>query len=247
MSLWRNACDEMAGAWRSLRYDLRRRSDADTAGAEFDDPASTGLNTFGGAGLGSLYTGDDEFDRPPRRLVAVSAFGLLALIGAAGSYFAVVNGLGALLVQEPGDPGTRPLAAQAGPAPVETGRQTPTSRLGYGTTLAPIPAPLAEPRRTKVRQSPAPTQPAAARLATPPPRTVAPVPPPCRCTPPVPMPTFPDHGSGGYPSASPSVSPSPSPSASASASPSPSAPDVTDGAGATDGDRNHRPRDHSGY
>jgi hypothetical protein len=175
--------------------------------------------------------------------VAVSAFGLLALVGATGSYFAVVNGLGALLVEEPGATGAVPLAAEAGPAPVATGRQPPTSRLGYGTTLSPIPPARAEPRRAKVTDSPAPQAPAA-RVATTPTAAGAPAPPPCRCTAPVPTPTFPDHGSSGYPS----VSASPSASTSASPSPSSSA-DDDDNADDTDDDGRdrHRPRDHTGY
>ena len=100
MSLWRMACNELAGVWRSLRYDLRRRSDADARRtAPFDDATSNEVSTFGGPGT-DPYSVHDEYARPPRRLVAVSAFGLLALVGAAGSYFAVVNGLGDLLAED---------------------------------------------------------------------------------------------------------------------------------------------------
>jgi hypothetical protein len=244
MSLWRNARDEVAGAWRSLRYDLRRRCEADTPD-DASESTGTGLDTFGGQAFTSLNSGRDESDRPSRRLVAVSAFGLLALVGAAGSYFAVVNGLGALLAAEPSRAAAYPVAAEAGPGTEATGRQTPTSRLGYGTTLAPIPAPQAEPRRAKATGSPAPEAPPAARLTTTPSRTVPPVPPPCPCSPPAPTPTFPGRGSTEYPTAAPSTSGSPSVSPSTSASPSASPSDDAPADG--DGDRRDRQRDHTGY
>jgi hypothetical protein len=229
MSLWRIARDEVAGAWRSLRYDLRRRSDADIR-----TDAAGGL-------LDDAFRDDDEFDRPPRRMVAVSAFSLLAVIGAAGSYFAVVNGLGSLLT-EPSGTDTYPLAAEAGPLPVTTERQGPTSRLGYGSTIAPSPAPQVAPVRRK-RAHPAPEATAEpSGSVTRPTRTVTATPSPCRCSPPAPVPTFPD----GDPTTSPSPTPSASVSPSVSAGPSPSASrdSADDGYGTGGRDRS---RGHSGY
>jgi hypothetical protein len=227
MSLWRIARDEVAGAWRSLRYDLRRRSDADT-------------RTDHASGMLDDAFQDYEQDRPPRRLVAVSAFGLLALVGAAGSYFAVVNGLGTLLAEPPAGPDAYPLAAEAGPLPEAAERQGPTSRLGYGTSIAPSPAPQIAPIRKKARPAPETTAEPADRVTSPA-RTVTASPSPCRCSPPAPIPTFPS----GHPSASVSVSPSASVSASVSPSPSPSASDR--GYGDPDDDPRERPRGHVGY
>jgi hypothetical protein len=231
MSLWRTARGEVAGAWRSLQYDLRRRTEAEPrSGTELYDPEDLWNDDH-----------DDEYDRPPRRLVAVTAFGLLALVGAAGSYFAVVNGLGMLLTDDR-VAGTLPLAADAGPAPVSTGRQAATSRLGYGTAIVPEAEPQPVPRRTK--RSPAPEaspEPVSAPVTTPA-RTVAPTPTPCRCSPPVPTPTFP-RGTphSGYPSGSASASPSTSASSSPSATPGGSTDD-----GAEDDPRDP-PRGHVGY
>jgi hypothetical protein len=242
MSLWRTARGEVAGAWRSLRYDLQRRSDADQRSAAGTEPY--GVDDL----WGDAPDFGDAYDRPPRRLLAVTVFGLLALVGAAGSYLAVVSGLGLLLTDEPA-PNTYPLAAEAGPAPVATGRQTPTSRLGYGSSIAPAPAPQAAPRRTKATVSATPKpRPTTSTTVTTPLRTVAPTLSPCRCSPPAPTPTFP--GSAG-----PSGSPSASVSASVSASPSPSASDDGRGDGSygrgpdhdAQGDPRERPRDHTGY
>jgi hypothetical protein len=224
MSLWRMARDEIAGAWRSLRYDLRRRSDADARrSAGFHDATSNDVSTFGGPGTGP-YSVHDEYARPRRRLVAVSAFGLLALVGAAGSYFAVVNVLGDLLAEDPPESGPFPLVAEAAPAPVATVRQAPTARLGYGASLAASPAPQVAPLRGKA--APAATmsakrpRPAAEDgIAA---RPVAPTETPCRCAPPAPIPTFPagsPRPTGSAPTGSPSVSPTPSPSPSPGASP----------------------------
>ena len=46
MSLWRRTSTEMAGAWRSLRYDMGRRPSEPPAGGP--DVTSTGMCTFGG-------------------------------------------------------------------------------------------------------------------------------------------------------------------------------------------------------
>jgi hypothetical protein len=227
MSLWRIARDEVAGAWRSLRYDLRRRSDADTR------------NGHPGGMLDDVFGDYDEDDRPPRKAVAVSVFGLLALVGAAGSYFAVVNGLGTLLAEPPAGPDAYPLSAGA-QVPEAAERQGPTSRLGYGSSIAPSPAPQAAPVRRKARPT-RETTPEPTRRVSSPARTVTASPSPCRCSPPAPIPTFPS----GHPSAS--VSPSATPSTSASVSPSPSPSASRDGDDDRDDEPRERPRDHSGY
>jgi hypothetical protein len=218
MSLWRRTRNEMAGAWRSLRYDMGRRDDEMVVcAAPVPDVTSTGMSTFGGPAAAELREEYDEFTRPPRRLVAVSAFGVLAVVGAAGSYFAVVNGLGALLGDGSAAPQPYPLAAAA---PTGAAEADSIAGMGRGTTVVrPAPATTADPvppagpagatttLRTPARSGQHPATPAEPGL---------PPEPDCDClTPPVPTPT-------AYPSASPSDSASPSPSPSESASPSPS-------------------------
>jgi len=211
MNPWRRTRNELAGAWRSVQYDLGRRSDAEDA-YPVADVTSTGMCTFGGdLAIGSIGSGApiNATQRPPRRMVAVGAFGVLAVAGAAGSYFAVVNGLGSLFAEEPAGAEPYPLAAAA-PPPAEAastaglGRGTarpagpppppailvlPTTAASTGTTAAPAHAParnnVAQPRRT----------------ATP----AAPATPECDCvTPPIPTPTAP----APTPTPSPSTSPS---------------------------------------
>jgi hypothetical protein len=241
MSVWRLTRDEVAGAWRSLRYDLHRRPAGDARrGQGFAEVTSTGLNTFAGGALDEIDPAFDEFDRPRRRRVAVAVFGTLALLGAAGSYFAVVHGLGVLLA-EPTGRQPFPLAAEAGPAPAATGRPAQTARLGHGTWIPPLPLPRADPPRLA-----APSSEAVAQAVTEPdtpatrvPHTMAPPSPSCRCLPPpVPRPTSPPSGdaTGGYPP----VSASPSPSVSASSpTPGPSA--------TASGEATARPRHTRGY
>ena len=214
MNPWRKTRSELAGAWRSVQYDLGRRPNVEDCGP-VADVTSTGLSTFGGpfavdASTGYHLRGER---RPPRRMVAVGAFGVLAVAGAAGSYFAVVNGLGSLFADEPAGPEPYPLAAAAPPA----AEAASTAGLGRGTARpAGPPAPptvlvVTSTAGTTVTTS-TPTQTPARvtvarprRTATPP----APAPPSCDClTPPVPTPT------------APTAPPSPTDSASASAEPS---------------------------
>jgi hypothetical protein len=232
MSLWRTTRNELAGAWRSLRYDLHRHSEADARrAAAFHDVTPHGLSIFGDP-IDDVNPEFDEYDRSPRRRAAVIAFGTLAVVGAAGSYFAVVNGLGALL-EEPDRADTVPLAAEAGPLPLATGLPTRTARPGSGSTLAPVPKPPAQKRRI---MAPSPTvQPRGGTTVTKPPRVVVTPDPSCPCgPPPVPTPTAPTgrETPPGYPSSSPSPSPSgsaSSPTASPSAGSSPSAAPGTSG------------------
>ena len=141
----------MAGAWRSLRYDMGRRPSEPPAGGP--DVTSTGMNTFGGTQW------DFARSRPrcrspagrPRRAggpLLVSAFGLLTVLGAAGAYLVVVNGLVPLRGQTPAAAGTfrrpaggdRRLRDRAGGARGTRPRRTRRPAAG--------PCPAAAPRRT---------------------------------------------------------------------------------------------------
>lgn len=250
MTLWRRTRNEVAGAWRSLRYDLgRHEPDAGEAspgaGAERDagypDVTSTGLSTFSGSGVtgGLLMSPAEEFASRPRRLAAVSAFGALAVAGAAGSYFAVVNGVGSLISDEPAGTEPYPLAAEA---PRGGEGELSNSGLGRGTAVLPgRPAATAGTTPGTIRLLPTasattPTVPAAPR---PRPRqttvertTPATGPTACHClTPPVPTPTAPvptPH--------SPSATPSPSATSDDNGSPRPSeSPSSADASGSGSG------------
>ncbi|MEV4704847.1 hypothetical protein [Actinoplanes sp. NPDC049316] len=230
MTLWRRTRTEVAGAWRSLRYDLGRREPDETGARAGIPPAhpdvtSTGYSTFGGAGLtGGLHTSyGPGYARRPRRLVAVTAFGTLAVAGAAGSYFAVVNGLGAMLGEQPAGAEPYPLAAAA---PDGTTGETSNEGLGRGPQEAPAPAEAPAAAGT-VRTVPhtlattgTPDSRGAVVLPTPRRTSVhrtspATAPTPCDClTPPVPTPT-------AAPSTPHSPSPTPSPSVPDEDSPSP--------------------------
>lgn len=252
MTLWRKARTEAAGAWRSVRYDLGRpEPDADVSppgpGAGLPEVTSTGLNTFGGAGLtGGLRTSYGAQLVPrPRRLAAVSAFSVLAVVGAAGSYFAVVNGIGALIGDRPVGAEPYPLAAEA---PRGTEGDLSNSGLGRGTANAagrPAAAATtaAEPAPGTVRVLPASTAaPVAPQVVAPQPaRTTAGGKPAARPTacclnPPVPTPTAPvptPHSPSATPApdeSSPDGDGSPAPSGSPSSA-APDGPDDATGAG----------------
>lgn len=240
MSLWRRTRNEVAGAWRSLRYDLGRPvSEADPAGpgaGGFAEVTSTGLSTFGGAGVtGCLRAGPAADHVPrPRRLVAVSAFGALAVAGAAGSYFAVVNGVGALAGEQVGTE-PYPLAAEAPP-----GGELSHSGLGRGTAvLSGRPAPADEVVPGQIRVLPMPSgasaavpgvaQPRARQTTTAAGRAPEARQTPCDClNPPVPTPTAPvpmpySPSAPPPPSASPEDGGSPEPSDPPAGSADPSA------------------------
>jgi len=268
MTLWRKARTEVAGAWRSMRYDLGRpEPDADRPGpgtsarpgAGYPDVTSTGLSTFGGAGLtGGLRTSYGEQLVPrPRRLAAVSAFGVLAVVGAAGSYFAVVNGVGALVGDKPVGAEPYPLAAEA---PRGTDGDLSNSGLGRGTANAAGPPPAAPTTTAElapgaVRVLPTPTAAAPPAVAPRSPRTtVAGKPAPgrpeirptaCCLNPPVPTPTVPvptPHSPSATPSPDSSV-PDGDASPEPSESPTSAAPDGPDGT--ADPDEGETRRRHS--
>jgi hypothetical protein len=178
--------------------------------ADGPDVTSTGMSTFAVPVPG----------HGRRRLVAVSAFGALAVAGAAGAYFAVDGGLASVVTGKPAEVQQYPLAAAVPPA-----GDTSTAGMGRGPVSGGRPAaagadaPAADPVASVAAPAPAPSRvlPRAAR--TTPERTKPPAVQPCACpAPPVPTPTQPSES----PNASPSPSPSPSESASPSASASPS-------------------------
>jgi hypothetical protein len=82
LTSWRGLRHEIAGAWRSLRYDLERRQ-----ARPADDEEETTDLIFPEYGTA----------RPPRRILAAGGFGTLAVAGAVGTYFAVATGLGLLI------------------------------------------------------------------------------------------------------------------------------------------------------
>jgi len=70
---------ELAGAWRSVRYDVARRASPSRQPTEV------------------LYPEYDAYQRPPRRWYAAVGLGALVAAGIAAVYVAVAGGLGALL------------------------------------------------------------------------------------------------------------------------------------------------------
>ncbi|BCB87999.1 hypothetical protein [Phytohabitans suffuscus] len=188
----RNVGREVSGAWRSLRYDLSRRP------ARPVDDAQTDL----------IYPDYEPENRPRRLVLAATMFGVLTLVGAAGTYFAVVNGLSALASEETAPPDRLP--AVAGPA----ASPTPSAR---GVAPGPSPAPS----RTVVAPAggTGPSPSGRAVLGPAPTRPARPSP-TCACvTPPVPTPTSPPPvvqtpdppASSSPPAPTPSASPEPTP------------------------------------
>jgi hypothetical protein len=210
MNLWRRTRTELAGAWRSVRYDMGHRP---AEPAEGPDVTSTGMSTFAGAA---------PIPEQRRRLVAVSAFGVLAVAGAAGAYFVVDGGL---VAGKPAEAQPYPLAAAAPPAD-----DSSTAGMGQGPASVGRPAadaanaPAVDPVASVAAPAPLPSRglPRVSRVT--PERAKPPAPQPCACpTSPVPTPTQPSESPSASPSPSPSPSESPSPSASASPSTSASA------------------------
>jgi len=226
MNPWRRTRSELAGAWRSVRYDLDKRPGIAPAGADQrleQDVTSTGLGTFGVPVADELSSGyDPRYERAPRRFAAVGAFGVLAVVGAAGSYFAVVNGLGSLLAEKPAGAEPYPLAAPAAAAATAgMGRGSARFPAAATTTGATTAATTTTAPSVLVVPTTAPVQVQARPRNTvaPPRRTNAPAPavPDCDCmTPPVPTPTVPTPTPN--PTDSPSVTPSPTDTGSASPS-----------------------------
>jgi hypothetical protein len=202
VNIWRAVHREAMAAWRSLRYDLRRRPKQRQrteviprvpASADEDDPAY------------------DPYSRRTRRLRTALAVAALAVSGTAATYFGVVGGLTALLTGEAGPPSALP-GVNVEPAPtgpvagVRTGTRSDAD-VGSMQPLAPTqsttsaaPVKPSEPRSTRPSRPPSPTS-----TRKPPVPTPAPHPTPsCWCQQPTPTPT-------GSPTPTPSPSPTPSP------------------------------------
>ena len=130
MGLWLKVNRELAGAWRSARYDVgqhlnRRRmlrlTSAETA--EFGPRRHRGLHVA---------------KRPPKRVAAATGVVLLVAGGAAGTYLAVAGSLTALRTS----PSQPPVAAPAVPVPSS---RVPTSK--------PLPGKDPTQARPRVRRS----------------------------------------------------------------------------------------------
>jgi hypothetical protein len=157
---WRRARAEAAGAYRSVRYDLTKRSGprhdtTDVLYPEYD-----------------AYEPDDR----SRRAATAAGLGLVLAAAAVGVYFAVAGGMGVLLAYgSPGSPADRP-AASAGPSGDRTPR--PSSPAASGPSGSPSASVSPSPsRRPTVRATPTrrqPTRPAPTTAPAPPPVTTAP-------------------------------------------------------------------------
>ena len=254
MSLWRSVRGEMAGAWRSICYDLGRRP----ASPSSPDVTSTGMETFPGSLVDLPVAPVAQDARPPRRFVGVAAFCALSLCGAAGSYLVATTAFADRMrdpvpVAAPPAAPSRPPAAETGddgmgavpPATRQPRAGAPAPAVpapGAGTVAAPVTGSAAgATARPVVPAAGAPRKPAPPAAARPTSAAGSGIPevttsPDCGCeTPPVPTPTA--------PSPTPSVPDSGSPSASPSADPSVSA--TTDAGPSTDAsDRRHRRHRH---
>lgn len=185
MSWLRRARYEMAGAYRSLRYDLARRS----------GPRHETTDV--------LYPEYDAYEPDDRRRRAVTATGIgLVLSGAvAGVYFLVAGGMGVLLAYgAPGTPADRPdvsasATAAAGPSgsPVPTAAPLPAP---YGVSPSPShrPAGHATLSRRPTRPETIPATPATATSPA-----AAPTSPPDDPPSPAPQPSVTGSGSQGAP------------------------------------------------
>jgi hypothetical protein len=220
----------VAGAWRSLRYDLDRRQ---ARGA--DDEETT-----------DLIFPEYSAARPPRRMLAAGGFGLLAVAGAAGTYLAVASGLGLLIDDPSGGQNALPAAA-GGPAAVQDfgGANLPVDEVvppdgaigvGKGDGKGKGEIVIVREGRNGGRITPAGRQAAVEEAGGGHAPAPAPKPSPTRTKPtvPGPGPTTRSPSPSASPSASPSWSPSPSPSPSETPSPSPSASDPGEGGGPAD-------------
>jgi hypothetical protein len=214
MSLLRKTRAEVAGAWRSLRYDLGRRPAEPPA--DGPDVTSTGMSTFGVPMV--TFTEQSAVPvRRPRRALAAGVFGMLTVAGAALAYLGVVNGLGSPALE-------RPAAAETVPAQPPAPHATSDARVGPGPAPSRVVRPVGTPGA--VKRVPSPTEITPGR-ATPKSATVKKetksTNPHCVCGEnlPIPTPTAPAGPTPAPSSASPSADASSQPSPSdASASPS---------------------------
>ena len=163
MSLLRRVRAEWAGALRSVRYDMGRRPVEPPSGGP--DMTSTGMNTFGGLIGGGAATGTPR-TRMPRRAALVTALGVLTVVGAAGAYLGVVDGLGSMLNDLPGGGGHGPVAAGATLPELGDRRRPDKTKNPVNPAAAPADAarpPGAVDRRRTGRADPAATAAKAAR------------------------------------------------------------------------------------
>jgi hypothetical protein len=131
---------ELAGAWRSVRYDLRGRP-ADRP--DGPDVTSTGLSTFPGSLMEWRTVAPETDARPPRRFVAITVLCLIALVGAIGSYILVTRGLAAASTD-------RPEAASTPPPAAVTADGTPAGSPTEGPAESPVKRPVKRPVETPV-------------------------------------------------------------------------------------------------
>jgi hypothetical protein len=143
----RQARYEVAGAFRSLRYDLAKRS-----GPRHE---TTDI----------LYPEYDAYEPDDRHRRAVTATGIgLVLAGAvAGVYFAVAGGMGVLLAYgSPGTPADRP-AASASQSAADSPSDSPVPAAApsdpHGVSPTPSPSPSRRPGRAPSRRPTPPASP----------------------------------------------------------------------------------------
>jgi hypothetical protein len=153
VSWWRRARDEAAGAYRSARYELAKRSGPRHDTTEILYPEY------------DAYEPDDRY----RRAAMAGGLGLVLAAAVVGVYFAVAGGMGVLIAYgSPGSPAQRPAASPSpsgSPVPTATPPPTPSAS-------APPPSPShrpsgrATPTRRATRPAPTPTGTATTRPAT---------------------------------------------------------------------------------
>lgn len=205
MNVWRAVVREVVAAGRSLRYDLRRPTAV--LPPVPDHPGR--------------YPEYDAYARLARRGRTAVAVAVLAIGGAAATYFGVVGGLTALLADHTAGP-----AALPGPSITHT-PDGPSASRGLASrpaSAAPPPATIhpAAPGRT------AGTKPLDPRPPRPPPRPTATRPAPVPTPAPDPVPTCGCPTPSPTATSSPSPSPTPSPSQAGSPPPAPSPPGWAD-------------------
>jgi hypothetical protein len=173
VSWLRRVRQEVAGAYRSLRYDLARRSGprhetTDILYPEYD-----------------AYEPDDRH----RRALMATGIGLVLAGAVAGVYFVVAGGMGVLLAYgSPGTPADRPGTSVSPTAPANpSGSPVPTAAplpAPYGVSPSPTPSPSpsrsghATPSRRPTRPASTPGTPATTPASSPTNNPVSPSPQP---------------------------------------------------------------------
>jgi hypothetical protein len=207
VNIWRAVHREVRSAWRSLLYDLRRPARAAGPGP---GPAAQPPPVD----ADEQHPAYDAYAGRTRRVRTALVVAVLAVGGAATTYFGVVGGLAALLVSETGSPAALPgvstedthgeqqaavgVAGKAGgpggqPAATLPGHPTATAESGTpGEPKRPI-LTIRPPRRTEDGEPPVPTpapDPTPTCSDTPDPATPSPSPTPS--APPSPPPAPPE-------------------------------------------------------